>query len=175
MPLKLTRMTLLLQAVAWLGIALLILLPTVNWIGPWLTGGGGAEARRAVASGDRVLAWLMVIPPYAVVALGLYQVTRFCRTVRHSQVFTVAAVTALRRFGWSLIAGSLLFPVSRLAVVLYINGGTWPAVTAQAGAAVGLQFLLYVAIGVMFGLVLVVFATILGEASRLAEENASFV
>lgn len=175
MPEKLTRMTLLLQAVAWLGIALLLLLPTLNWIGPGLTGGVGAEARRALAGSERLLAWLLVMPPYAAVALGLFQVTRFCRTVRQSQVFTTAAVAALHRFGWSLIVGSLLFPISRLAFAVYLAGGAWPAVTAQAGAAVGLLFLLYVAIGVLFGLVLVVFATILGEASRLAEENASFV
>jgi heme/copper-type cytochrome/quinol oxidase subunit 2 len=77
----------------------------------------------------------------------------------------------LRRFGWSLIAASVLLPLTRLVLWLVI-AGTAPGPESGLG---GVILTMLVALGVIFGLVFVVFAAILREASRLAEENAGFI
>jgi uncharacterized Tic20 family protein len=176
MPPKLLRLAGLLQGLVWLGIVLLVALPTANWAGPGVALRPAAMVGAVdLTAGQRLVAWLLVMPPYIAIALGLYRVTGFCRSVRRRELFAAAAGKALHRFGWSLIAGSLLLPASRIAFALYLAHGSTATVSPQLGAAFGLVLLLYAALLAIFGLVLVVFAAILGEAGRLAEENASFV
>lgn len=157
MPAKLDRLIAILQLLVWLAIAMLLVLPTLKWLEA--TGG--------------TVAWLLALPPYLAVVLGLGELLRFCRAARHHGVFTKPATRALQRFGWSLIAGSALMPISRLVLAWWLGAGAVEA--GRAFAPLGPAVLLAIALGAMFGLVLVVFAAILGEASRLAEENAGFV
>ncbi|MGE0715017.1 MAG: DUF2975 domain-containing protein [Alphaproteobacteria bacterium] len=159
----------LLVLLAWLGIALLLLLPTLSWLEPSALPVAG-RGTHPIAT--RLAAWAAAMPPFIVLALGLGMLARFCRRLDARRPFTPAAAAALRAFGWSLIAASLLLLPSRLAVAAVLaDDPLVSGVTAFAAPAP----LLAVTLGTIFGLVFVLFAALLTEATRLAEENESFV
>jgi len=157
-----------------LGILLLILVPTLAWFGPMpgMPNAGVVPTRRVeLPPGQEVLGWLLAMPPYLAVALGLGQLMAFCRRLRDRRVFSGAAASALRRFGWSLLAASLLLPLSRASLLVLVGGFPDSLHFGMAGVVLAM----FVALGATFGLIFVVFAAILGEAARLADENAAFV
>ena len=160
---RLARLATLLRALVWIAIVLTLALPSLNWFGVRL----GPAADMGLA--DRTVAWGLAIAPFAVVAVGLGQLLGFCRHLRDRGVFTAAAATALGRMGLAMIAGSVLLPLSRLGLDVYLG---MPRAMAVGRVAVVLELGF---IGVMLGLVFVAFAAVLREAARLAEENASFV
>lgn len=171
---SLSRLALLLFVLCGIGIALLILVPTFAWFGPipGMWGAGPAPFRRAaLAPGQEVVGWLLALPPYVAVALGLGQLMAFCHRLRDRRVFSGDAAAALRRFGWSLLAASLLLPLSRASLLVLVGGLADAVHLGLAGATL----VMFVALGATFGLVFVVFAAILSEAARLADENAAFV
>lgn len=131
--------------------------------------------------GHRVVAWLLAMPPPVVVAFGLRELLGFCRGLRGRGAFTTAAAVALGCMGWTLVGGSVLLPLSRFALALFLRMPGTPGLPVRAfaigcrpvfGAALTLEMAF---IGTVLGLVVVVFAAILRQAARLAEENASFV
>ena len=164
---RLARLAALLRTLVWIAIMLLLLLPSLNWFGARL----GVAAEMGLR--DRAVAWALAIPPFAVVALGLSQLLGFCRRLRDRGVFTATAATALGRMGAALMAGSALLPLSRAALGLYTRPPGLSVHDAIIGRAATLLEMAF--IGVMLGLVFVAFAAVLREATRLAEENASFV
>lgn len=167
MTARLMRLACGLRATVWLGIALLLVVPTLGWFEP--SAGIGLMPRLRPAELDPATKWLafvLAMPPYLVVALGLGQLDLFCRRIRDARLFTAAAAATLRRFGLSLLLASALLPLSRAAV--------WLAV-ADTGLPLPTLPILAAAMGALFGLLLVLFAGVLGESARLADENASFV
>ncbi|MGQ3074939.1 MAG: DUF2975 domain-containing protein [Ferrovibrionaceae bacterium] len=168
---RLLRLGRLLSLLGWLGIVLLIAVPSANWLLPLRP---AESAIHHLSLLDRALAWMIVAPPYLVVASGLGQLLAFCRRIREHKLFHAAAVRALNRFGWSLIAASALVPVSRVALGLLFASPIDP-IDFGSRYIFGAFPLLAVAVGMTFGFVLVLFAAILDEAVRLAEENASFL
>lgn len=161
-----------LRVLVWLGIVLLVAAPGLNWLDPAL-----AERAPHFAGvwtvADRLAAWAIAAPPMLVVAVGLGQLLPFCRRVEEERVFTHAAADCIRRFGWAVIAAAVLFPLSRLAIGHYLGGDPTSAVAWWRLA--GGQALMATAVGLALGLALLVFGAILREATRLAEENASFL
>jgi len=173
---RLTRLAGLLRIVVWIAIALLVVLPSVSWLDvvPGRALFGARVAPGDIAFGQRLAGWALVMVPYAILAFGLAQLLRFCRVVQARRPFTGAAAAALHRFGWCLITASLAFPAARLAAAL-VAAPPMPPGELFAAAVAGPVVLFSLAFGVTFGLVLVVFAALLREAARLAEENAGFV
>jgi len=123
---------------------------------------------------DRLLGWVISIPPYLVVAVGLAQMTLFSRRLQNQRVFSRVAALALRRFGYSLMIGAALTPLSRLCLTLYqphilaLTRPLFPGVVPPG-------LLVATALGVTFGLIFVLFASVLDEATRVVEENAGFI
>lgn len=163
----------LLRVFVWIGIALLLLVPVARWYLPELTNGGALarEPLTQLGGAHRLAGLALEYPPFLILAFGLGQLLGFCRKLSGRVVFSEAAATALRHFGWSLIAAAVALPASRILLWLYSS-------VAAEGAAVSVLspgLLLPFAIGVVFGLVFVVFAAVLSEASAIAEENASIL
>lgn len=165
------RLTGRLRVLVWLGIVLLVILPALPWLDPDV--GRRWPQSAEWPAGDRLIAWAISAAPMLVIAVGLGQLLAFCRRVREGRLFTEAAVGPLRRFGWTIIAASLFFPVSRIA--LWSFAGVAPGAAALWGRFVFGQLLLTTGVGLVIGLALLVFAAILREASGIAEENASFI
>jgi hypothetical protein len=168
---RLTRLAGALRFLVWLSIALVLLLPTLNWLLPDLPGGPALARHASLAGSERLFAWAIAMPPYLVAAIGLAQLALFCQRLRARGAFTREAAVALSRLGWSLMAAALLLPLSRFALGAYLA----PLAEAAGRPMVGVLLLLAIGLGFLFGLVFVVFAAVLREATTLAEENASFV
>ena len=166
---RLRRLTVLMRGLVWLGIVLLLSLPTLSWLEPSLMPGGG-HARAGLTWGTRLTGWMLVLPPFVILAAGLAQLGVFCRRIGGPRLFSDAAATALHRFGLALMAASLALPVSRLAVSAMLEGGSF-----DLRSMTGTPVLLGLALGLLFGVVFVVFAALLREASRLADENERFI
>ena len=161
-----------LRTLVWLGIAMLIVMPSLAWFDPDLAS-RWPQSDFEWTWKNRLAAWALSAPPTLAVAIGLGQLLRFCGRVREQRAFTEAAATALRRFGWAIIVGACILPASRLGLWLYVG-----AVPTAAGTWTRFLFgqtLLAASIGLTIGLALLVFAALLREATRIAEENASFV
>ena len=176
MELRVGRLAALLRAFVWIGIGLLMVVPVLRWHAPELVLGGGPLSQAANVPDIGAVRWVgffLELPPFAIVAFGLAQVLGFVTVLRQRTMFSAGASKALRRFGWSLIAASAILPLSRALVWLYI-GHIGEAKAAALPFAMPL-FLLPVSFGVVFGLIFVLFGALMTEASRLAEENASFL
>lgn len=158
---RLSRLASLLQALVWFAILLLVLMPSAAWLLGLTASARGMDQPLI----ERVVIWAIAMPPYLLVAFGLTQLAAFCRGIRTQRFFTLEAMKGLQRFGWSLLAASLFYLPSRLMPV-------WLGLT---DVALGPLPFLAPTLGVIFGLVFVAFANVLSEASRLADENASFV
>lgn len=160
------------QLLVWIGITLLGLIPVTVWFDPDLTVRWG-QLTVTWTVADRLIALALTLPPYVMAALGLAQLLHFCRAAQQDRVFTISAARSLRRFGWALIAAALLLPVSRVSVWFFIGFETLATAPGWGRINIG-QIALSSGIGLVLGLVLLAFGSILHEATRLAEENASF-
>jgi hypothetical protein len=166
-----------LRILTWMGAILVVLMPALAWLGP---ADGLLATRNALLAassengdGNRLLFAALLFPPYVAVAWGLVQLSGFCDRLARGDHFSRAAATALKRFGWSLVAASVLLPVTRLAARAYLSDGTglWDLVQGLLRT----MPLLATALGLIVGLIVIVFASILEQAKALAEENARFV
>jgi hypothetical protein len=167
----------LLRALVWIAAVLVILIPTLGWLGPGWPGGLQYQpdiATRADRAGTpRLLLFAALIPPYLSAAWGLFQLSGFCSRLSRGEHFSRAASLSLRRFGISLVVAAALLPPSRiLARALTQVGPHWEATTQPL---LGTTPILAAVFGVVLGLIAVVFAALLEQATRLAEENARFV
>jgi hypothetical protein len=171
MSTRLPQLALRVRIAIWTGIALLLLTPMVNWLLPGIMESGPGSRLVSLPMSQRVIGWLLVMLPYAIVALGLAQLAGFCQRIEQRQTFTSAGVSAVRRLGWSLIAAAAVLPVTRLVLRWTVLADAAPG----PGLLAGISWILPVAIGAVLGAVFVTFAAVLAEAVRLAEENERFV
>jgi hypothetical protein len=155
-----------LRGLTWAAALLVVVLPPLTRSGAGFVAAGGAP-------GNEPLAIAMLMPPYLVIAWGLIQLSGFCRQLARGAHFSESAARALLRFGWSLTLAACLLPVTRgiaMAVTYQpANAAEWGALLWRAPP------LLASAIGLVMGLIMIVFAAILRQAKLLADENASFV
>lgn len=159
-----------LKVLTWIGAGLLLLMPVLTWLSRSDAWPGFRGNFPAAGVGDPIVL-LLLSPPFVLVAWGLVQLSGFCSKIERGEQFSRAAAVALQRFGWSLVAASALLPLTRIAVRAYLFGD-WAAV-AQSFART--MPVLATAMGLILGLIVIVFAAILEQATALAEENARFV
>jgi hypothetical protein len=163
----------LLRVLVWIAAVLLILIPTLVWLSPAWQGvlqyQPGMVARADRAGTPRLLLVAALMPPYLSAAWGLFQLSGFCTRLSRGEHFSRAAATSLRRFGISLVLAAALLPPSRILARALTQ---WETTTQPL---LGVTPILAVLFGVVLGLIAVVFAALLEQATRLAEENARFV
>jgi len=166
-----------LRLLTWMGAILVVLMPALAWLGPadglLATRSALLAATSADGSASRALFAALLFPPYVAVAWGLVQLSGFCSRLAQGDHLSRAAATALKRFGWSLVAASLLLPITRLAARALLTESA--GILDLAQGLLRTTPLLATALGLILGLIVVVFAAILEQAKELAEENARFV
>ena len=101
---------------------------------------------------------------------GLWHVRALFRDFADGRVFTGSAAHHLQRFGVSVLAQGPLGPLTATALGLALSLGNPPG---QRYLVLTLSINDYFAL--IIGGVLVAVAAVMREASRLADENASFV
>ncbi len=162
----------LLKALTWIGAVLLLLMPSLAWLWRIDAWPGFRNAMPEQVSGDPVVLILLLLP-FATVAWGLIQLSGFCSRLQRGEHFSRAASTALRRFGLALVVGAALLPLTRVLLRAYLHAGDSSIALAQ-GYLRALP-ILATAMGLILGLIVLVFAAILEQATALAEENARFI
>lgn len=163
---RILQMAGVLRYLVWLGIGLLLAMPGARaWLAPMPLAERLAGLDLVQA---QLVAFLVQFPPYGLLAWGLGQLLTFCRRIEEKRLFTAEAATALRRFGVALLLSSVVLLCLRLGLAV---SDLLPFDFTRGVPGVVLP----VAVGITFGLVFMVFAAILAEAARLAEENAAFV
>jgi hypothetical protein len=163
-----------LRVLTFLGALLVVLMPTLGWLGAHqgMVGPRQETLGQGVAA-SREVALAIVLPPYLIVAWGLVQLSGFCNRLGRGDHFSRAASTALKRFGWSLIAAAVVLPISRLALRAYMTEVfNWWELFAGVFRTLPV---LASALGLIVGLIMIVFAVVLEQATELAEENARFI
>ena len=102
--------------------------------------------------------------------IALALVRRLFTGYRRGEIFAPAAATRLGRLGWMVLA---LAPVSILSQSLAVLAATWANPPGQRQLTIDIADSDIYA--VVIGLAIVAMARVMGEAARMAEENAGFV
>jgi len=131
---------------------------------------GETGARLPLTPTDQLIAGLIIAVPVGVMIWGLWHVRALFRDFAAGQVFTGSAAHHLQRFGVSVLAQGPLGPLTATALALALSLGNPPG---QRYLVLTLSINDYFAL--IIGGVLVAVAAVMREASRLADENASFV
>jgi len=118
----------------------------------------------------KILALIVGAIPVGLGVYGLYWLRRLFGLYRAGQVFTVANSRCLKAFAWTQIVSGLLQPFIGAALSVIVSWNNPPGERMLAieisSDTVGT---------VLFGLLILIIAWVMGEASRVAEENAQFV
>ncbi|WP_420134929.1 DUF2975 domain-containing protein [Rhodopseudomonas sp.] len=173
---RLVRLSRAMEWVTTIGIVLIVALIAAAFLVPsWtrnllLTKLGEIGARLPLDSGNQALAAVIIAVPVVVMLWGLVNVRALFAEFARGRVFTAAAATHLQRFGIAVLAQGLLGPVTATALALALS------LSNPAGQRMlVLTFSSNDYVSVIVGGVLIAVAAVMREATRLADENASFV
>ncbi|MFC0241081.1 DUF2975 domain-containing protein [Rhodopseudomonas telluris] len=173
---KLVRLSRAMQWVTTIGIVLIVGLVGAAFVVPsWtrnvlLTKLGEIGARLPLDAGNQALAAIIIAVPVAVMLWGLINVRTLFGEFARGHVFTATAASHLQRFGIAVLAQGLLGPVTATALALALS------LSNPAGQRMlVLTFSSNDYVSVIVGGVLIAVAAVMREATRLADENASFV
>jgi hypothetical protein len=164
------------RALAALGALCLMVVPALFWLSPeWVAAVGPSlpgMMGQAVTVDARALALgaLASLPGIAVALWMLWQVWQLFGQYLQGKVFGRQALQHLRSFAWALLCTALLAPVQRTAVSLALTIGNPPGQRLLVFTVEWQDYLL-----VLVAAVMLVIATVMAEAVRLAEENDAFV
>jgi hypothetical protein len=173
---RLARLSNVMAWVTTVGIVLIVVLTTAAFFIPEWTRNlllaklGQPGASLPITPLTRALAAAVVAVPVGVMLYGLFAVRALFREFAEGRVFTVQAARHLQTFGASVLAQALLGPLTATALSLAMSLGNPPG---QRAITVALSINDYFALVV--GGALFAVATMMREAARLADENASFV
>lgn len=173
---RLARLSRAMMWVTTIGIGLIVVLSVVGFLIPdWTRNAllarlGQIGASLPLTPSTRLAAAAILAVPVGVMLWGLWQVRALFRDFALGRVFTEAAARRLQLFGVAVLVQAPLGPLTATMLALALSLANPP----------GQRFLLvtfslndYFAL--IIGGVLVAVATVMREAARLAEENASFV
>jgi hypothetical protein len=120
--------------------------------------------------GHLIAAAAITAVPIGVLLFGLWQVRALFLNFANGHVFTLASARLLRDFAGAVLAQAILGPISStaLSIALTLNN---PSGSRQLVIALSVHDYLALIIG---GVLLAV-AWVMVEATRIADENASFV
>jgi DUF2975 family protein len=174
-----TRLLRLSRAMVWLasiGIVLVIVLTILALVlSDWtrnllLARLGQSGSSLALTLDARLIAGAIVAVPVGVMVFGLWHVRAMFREFAAGHVFTEAAARHLQMFGAAMLAQAPLGPLTSIALSVGLTLANPPG---QRMLAVSVSINDYFAL--IVGGVLFAAASVMREAARLADENASFV
>lgn len=131
---------------------------------------GQAGQGLSLSTGHLIAAAAITAVPVGVLLFGLWQVRALFLKFADGQVFTLASARLLRHFAGSVLAQAILGPVSSTALMLAFTLNNPPG-TRQVVITLSSQDYLALIVG---GVLLAV-SWVMVEATRIADENASFV
>ncbi|WKA25551.1 DUF2975 domain-containing protein [Bradyrhizobium roseum] len=131
---------------------------------------GQAGQGLSLSTGHLTAAAAITAVPVGVLLFGLWQVRALFLKFADGQVFTLASARLLRHFAGSVLAQAILGPVSSTALMLAFTLNN-PSGTRQL--VITLSSHDYLAL--IVGGVLLAVSSVMVEATRIADENASFV
>jgi Protein of unknown function (DUF2975) len=108
--------------------------------------------------------------PVGVLLFGFWQVRTLFLNFANGHVFTLASARLLRDFAGSVLAQAILGPISSTALMLAFTLNNPPG---KSQLVISLSAHDYLAL--IVGGVLLAVAWVMVEATRIADENASFV
>jgi hypothetical protein len=131
---------------------------------------GQTGAALSLTPGSRLVAGAIVAVPVGVMVFGLWHVRALFREFAAGHVFTESAARHLQIFGATVLAQAPLGPLTSIALSIGLTIANPPG---QRMLAVSFSIHDYYAL--IVGGVLFAAASVMREAARLADENASFV
>ena len=130
---------------------------------------GQAGHGLSLSPGHLIAAAAITAVPVGVLLFGLWQVRALFLNFVDGQVFTLASARLLRNFAGSVLAQAILGPISSTALMLAFTNN--PPGSRQLVITLSVHDYLALIVG---GVLLAV-AWVMVEATRIADENASFV
>jgi hypothetical protein len=118
----------------------------------------------------QALAGIVLAIPVGVMLYGLFAVRRMFRGFARGAVFTVAAARDLQIFAATVLAQAPLGPLTAAGFSAALSVGNPPG-----ERAITIAFSVHDYFALIVGGVLFAAASVMREAARIAEENASFV
>jgi hypothetical protein len=173
---SLRRLCRVMQTVTTVGICLIALAVILVFIIPdWtrnllLARLGQAGADLPLTSGRVAAAAAITSVPVCIMLYGLWQARQLFAGFAEGQVFTLASACRLRDLAAAMLAQAVLGPLSTTALLLAFTFSNPPG---QRQLVIALSVNDYIAL--IIGGVLLAVAWVMVEASRIAEEHASFV
>jgi len=131
---------------------------------------GETGAKLPLTVTDQIVAGVIVAVPVGIMIWGLLHVRALFRDFAGGRVFTAAAARHLQQFGVAVLIQGPLGPITATALGLALSMGNPPG---QRYLVLTLSIHDYFAI--IIGGALIAVAAVMREATRLADENASFV
>jgi hypothetical protein len=131
---------------------------------------GLAGADLPVAASARAIVAIIIAVPVGIILYGLFAVRTLFAEFALGHVFTARSARCLQIFGATVLAQAPLGPLTTLALTSALTFGNPPGQRMVAVA-----FSLNDLFALIIGGVLYAAATVMREAARIADENASFV
>ncbi|WP_022720948.1 DUF2975 domain-containing protein [Rhodopseudomonas sp. B29] len=173
---KLVRLSRAMEWVTTIGIVLIVGLVGAAFVVPsWarnllLARLGEIGGHLPLDAGNQAVAAIIIAVPVVVMLWGLLNVRALFGEFARGRVFTAAAASHLKRFGIAVLAQGALGPLTATALALALSLGN-PA----GKRLLVLTFSSNDYVSVIVGGVLIAVAAVMREATRIADENASFV
>jgi hypothetical protein len=173
---RLKRMARIMSMVTTIGIGVVVILTVAGLLIPdWtrnllLAKLGLAGAELPVAPGARLIIAIIIAVPVGVILYGLFAVRALFAEFALGHVFTARSARCLQIFAATVLAQAPLGPLTTLALTSALTFGNPPGQRMVAVA-----FSLNDLFALIIGGVLYAAATVMREAARIADENASFV
>jgi len=172
--LRIHRLSMAVRWLAAIGALTLLILPLAFWSQPeWVA----SVARRQWAlgplqldAGSRLAALAASLPQCLAGLWAMWEIWRLFGRFAAGEVLAPQPARHLRRLGGALITLSVLSPLSDTLTVLAL---TWHNLPGQRQLMVNVSGQDYLAL--LFGLMLMALAAVLGEAARVAQEHSEFV
>jgi len=173
---RLKRMARIMSLVTTLAIGAVVILTVLGLMIPdWtrnllLAKLGLAGAELPVAASDRLVVAVIIAVPVGVILYGLFAVRALFVEFALGHVFTARSARHLQVFAAAVLAQAPLGPLTTVALTSALTFGNPPDQRMVAVA-----FSLNDLFALIIGGVLYAAATVMREAARIADENASFV
>lgn len=131
---------------------------------------GQAGAAMPITPLARWMAGAIIAVPVGIMLYGLFAVRSLFREFALGRIFTMNAARYLQTFGATILAQAPLSPLTSAALSAVLTFGNPPGQRSIVIAFSSHDYFALIVGGALFAI-----ATVMREAARLADENASFV